>query len=187
MKDVRFQMKQSGNRLILTAALAAGLVGGAASARLWPSPASAFAEQQMLTSISAKQFAVMDDQGNVRIKLNVSSEGMAHVGLYDQLGVERASLVVAKEGTTMLAMSGDDGQPRLTANVAIHDGPAKFSLLNPDGSSAAELGNNKGARALVLADSKGRARVRLQANAAEGGEAGLTICDASGKPVKKFP
>lgn len=180
-------MKQSGNRPILIAALAAGLVGGAASARLWPSPAPAFAEQQMLTSISAKQFEVMDDQGNVRLKLNVSNEGMAHVGLYDQEGVERVSLVVAKEGTTMLAMSGDDGQPRLTANVAVHDGPAKFSLLNPDGSSAAELGNDKGTRALVLADSKGGARVRLQAGSSGGGESGLTVYDASGNLLKKFP
>lgn len=180
-------MRNSGNRSILLAALAAGVMGGAASARLWPTPTPAFADQQMLTSISAKQFEVMDDRGNVRVKLNVSNESMAHVGLYDEQGVERASLVVAKEGTAMLAMSGDDGQPRLAANLAIHDGPVKFSLLNPDGSSAAELGSNKGGRSLVLADSKGGARVRLQTNASPGGASELTIYDASGKPLKKFP
>ncbi|MGH7913198.1 MAG: hypothetical protein ACREPW_00925, partial [Candidatus Binataceae bacterium] len=68
-------MQQTGNRAMLIAALMAGALGGAASARVWPAPASASAaeqSQQLLTSISAKQFEVMDDQGNVRAKLNVS-------------------------------------------------------------------------------------------------------------------
>src|SRR5512135_3438969 len=111
-------MKQTGNRTILIAALMAGALGGAASARMWPAPASALADQQLLTTISAKQFEVMDDQGNLRAKLNVSGEGMAHLGLYDQQGIERAAMVVTKEGTTMLAMSGDDGKPRMTINLA---------------------------------------------------------------------
>src|SRR5207253_1109978 len=83
---------------------------------------------------------------------NVSGEGMAHLGLYDQQGIERAALVVTKEGTTMFAMSGDDGKPRLAANVAIHDGPAAFTLLNPDSTTAAELSMRKGTRSLQLAD-----------------------------------
>src|SRR6202040_2268427 len=126
-------MTQTGNRAMLIAALMAGVLGGAASARLWPAPASAFAaqqSQQLLTSISAKQFEVMDDQGNMRAKLNVSGEGMTHLGLYDQQGIERAALGVTKEGTSMLALSGDDGKPRLAANVATHDGPAAFALPN---------------------------------------------------------
>ena len=180
-------MKQTGNRAILIAALMAGALGGAASARMWPAPASAFADQQLLTSISAKQFEVMDDQGNMRAKLNVSGEGMAHLGLYDQQGVERAALVVTREGTSMLALSGDDGKPRLAMNVATHDGPAAFTLLNPDSTTAAELTMNKDARALLLADVKGQARARLQTNPGANGESALTIYDQSGKPLKKIP
>jgi len=37
-------MKQTGNRAMLIAALMAGALGGAASARMWPAPASAFAK-----------------------------------------------------------------------------------------------------------------------------------------------
>src|SRR5260370_40584427 len=147
-------MTQTGNRAMLIAALMAGALGGAASARVWPASASAFAaqqSQQLLTSISAKQFEVMDDQGNMRAKLNVSGEGMTHLGLYDQQGIERAALVVTKEGTSMLALSGDDGKPRLAVNVATHDGPAAFTLLNPDGTAAAALSMNKDTRALELA------------------------------------
>ena len=177
-------MKQTGNRTILIAALIAGALGGAASVRMWPTAAAASADQQLLTSISAKQFEVMDDQGNVRVKFNVSGEGMSHLGLYDQQGVERAALVVTKEGATMLALSGDDGKPRLAANVAIHDGPAAFSLLNPDGSSAAEFAMDKDKRSLTLAGAKGDARVRLQT---AGGESALTIYDPSGKPLKRIP
>jgi hypothetical protein len=183
-------MKHTGNRTILIAALMAGALGGAVSTRVWPAPASAFAEQQsqqLLTSISAKQFEVMDDQGNVRAKLNVSGEGMAHLGLYDQQGIERAAMVVTKEGTTMLAMSGDDGKPRLTVNLAVHDGPAAFTLLNPDSSTAAALSMSKDTRSLVLADGKGDARVRLQTASGANGESALTIFDKSGKPLKKIP
>lgn len=180
-------MKQTGNRTILIAALMAGALGGAASARMWPAPASALADQQLLTTISAKQFEVMDDQGNLRAKLNVSGEGMAHLGLYDQQGIERAALVVTREGTSMLALSGDDGKPRLAVNVATHDGPTAFTLLNPDGTSAAELAMQKDRRSLVLADDKGGARVRLQTGLAGNGEAALTIYDKGGKPVRKIP
>jgi hypothetical protein len=180
-------MKQGGNRALLIAALMAGAVGGAASARMWPAPAPAFADQQMLTSISAKQFEVMDDQGNLRAKLNVSGEGMTHLGLYDQQGVERAALVVTKEGTSMLSLSGDDGKPRLAANVATHDGPAAFTLLNPDSTPAAALRMDKDMRALELADGKGSARVRLQTVLGASGESALTIYDKNGKPLKKIP
>ena len=180
-------MRQTGTRAMLIVALMAGALGGAASARIWPAPASAFADQQLLTSISAKQFEVMDDQGNVRAKLNVSGEGMAHLGLYDQQGVERTALVVTKEGNAMLAMSGDDGKPRLAANITTHDGPAAFTLLNPDSTTAAELTMNKDARSLVLADGKGGARVRLQTDSAANGESALTIYDQRGKPLRKIP
>src|SRR3984893_192757 len=157
-------MRQTGNGDMLSAAVMAGALGGAASARVWPAQASAFAaqqSQQLLTSISAKQFEGIDDEGNMRAKLNVSGEGMAHLGLYDQDGVERAAMVVTKEGTSMLALSGDDGKPRLAANVATQEGPAPFALLNPDSSAAAELIVNKDQRAMLLADRKGNARVRL--------------------------
>jgi hypothetical protein len=178
-------MKQTGNRTIVIAALIAGALGGAASARMWPAAAAAAAaDQQLLTSISAKQFEVMDEQGNVRAKLNVSGEGMSHLGLYDQQGVERAALVVTRDGATMVALSGDDGKPRLALNVATRDGPAAFALLNPDGSSAAELAMDKDKRSLTLAGAKGDARVRLQT---AGGESALTIYDQSGKALKKIP
>jgi hypothetical protein len=180
-------MKQTGNRAMLIAALIAGALGGAASARVWPVPASAFADQQLLTSISAKQFEVMDEQGNMRAKLNVSGEGMAHLGLYDQQGVERAAIVVTREGTSMLALSGDDGKPRLAVNLATHDGPAAFSLLNPDSSTAAELAMNKETHSLVLADGKGAPRLCLQSGSGANEEATLTIYDKSGKPLKKIP
>ena len=180
-------MKQTGSRAMLVAALVAGALGGAASSQMWPAPRSAFADQQLLTSISAKQFEVMDDQGNMRGKLNVTGEQMAHLGLYDQQGIERAALVVTKEGATMLAMSGDDGKPRLTVNVANHEGPAAFALLNPDGSTAAELKMDKGARSILLADAGGKAQIRLQTNSAVNGGATLTFFDQSGKPLRKIP
>jgi hypothetical protein len=180
-------MRASGNRAALIAALIAGALGGAASARIWPGPASAAAAQQSLTSITARQFEVMDDQGNERAKLSVSPEGMAQLTMYDQQGVQRAALAVTKEGAAMLAMSGDDGKPRLAANVAMHDGPAAFALLNPDSTTAAELIVNKDKRALLLADHKGNARLRLDLDTAEKGEAALTFYDKDGKPLKKLP
>ena len=87
----------------------------------------------------------------------------------------------------MLALSGDDGKPRLAVNVATHDGPAAFSLLNPDSSTAAELAMNKETHSLVLADGKGAPRLRLQTSSVANEEATLTIYDKSGKPLKKIP
>jgi hypothetical protein len=180
-------MRRSGNRAILVAALTAGAIGGAASARLWPAASAAYADQQILTTISAKQFQVMDGQGNVRAKMDVSGGGLAHLGLYDQQGVERAALVVSNEGTSMLALSGDDGNPRLTVNVATHDGPATFKLLNPDSSAAAELKMDKTGRSLTLADNKGAARIALQTTVGASPESSFTIYGNDGKPLKKLP
>jgi hypothetical protein len=180
-------MKRSGSRTIVFAALMAGTIGGAASARLWPAPVPAYADQQILTTISAKQFQVMDGQGNVRAKLDVSDGGLAHLGLYDQEGVERAALVVSNDGTSMLALSGDNGNPRLAVNVATHDGPADFKLLNPDNSVAAALKMDKSGRSLTLADDNGAARIALQTTVGASPESSLTIYGKDGKPVKKFP
>jgi len=87
----------------------------------------------------------------------------------------------------MLALSGDDGKPRLAVNVATHDGPAGFTLLNPDSTTAAAVSMNKDTRSLELADGKGDPRVRLQTNLGANGESALTIYDKSGKPLKKIP
>lgn len=181
-------MRTSGNRAALAAALIAGAIGGALSARLWPAPASAMAAgPQSLASITARQFEVMDDQGNARARLNVSPQGMAQLAMYDQQGVERAALAVTKEGATLLQMAGDDGRPRLAVNLATHGGPAAFALLNPDSTTAAELIVNKDKRALLLADRKGNARLRLDLDAGENGEAALAFYDKDGKPLKKLP
>ncbi len=181
-------MRTSGNRAALAAALLAGAIGGALSARLWPAPASAAAAgPQALASITARQFELMDEQGNARARLNVSPQGMAQLAMYDQQGVERAALAVTREGTTLLQMSGDDGNPRLAANVAMHDGPAAFALLNPDNTTAAELIVNKDKRALLLADRKGNARVRVDLDAGDNGEAAVTFYDKDGKLLKKLP
>jgi hypothetical protein len=72
-------------------------------------------------------------------------------------------------------------------NVATHQGPAAFTLLNPDSTPAAELTMTTDARSLLLADGKGGARVRLRASLAADGESALTIYDKNGKPIKKIP
>lgn len=180
-------MKPGSNRAIVIAAVMAGAMGGMASTRLWPAPSPAYADQQILTTISAKQFQVMDGQGNVRAKLDVSDGGLAHLGLYDQQGVERAALVVSNDGTSMLALSGDNGNPRLAVNVATHDGPADFKLFNPDSSVAADLKMDKTGRSLTLADNKGAARIALQTTVGASPESSFTIYGNDGKPLKKLP
>lgn len=183
-------MKNTGNRAMIAMALLAGAIGGAASARLLAAPSSAFAAQpskESLTSITARQFQVMDSKGNVRAKLDVSGPGLAQLGLYDQLGVERAALAVTKQGTAMMALSGDDGKPRAEVNSIMHHGPVTFALLNPDGSAAAQLLVDKDKRSLVLADSKGKPRLRAELDTAKNGKAVLTIYDKNGKAIKKIP
>jgi hypothetical protein len=182
-------MKQTGTtRTMLICALLAGALGGAASARLWPTPPSAMAAQpQSLASITARQFEMMDDKGNVRGRLSVSGEGIAQLGMYDELGVERATLAVTKDGSTMLAMSGDSGDPRLAMNLATHNGPAAVSLRDADGSVAAEMINSGGKREILLADSHtGHARVSLALDTATG-QAAISIYDRAGKLLKKIP
>ena len=138
-------------------------------------------------NVTARNFEVMDAQGNERAKLGVSSKGLAQLAMYDEQGIERAALAVTQQGTTLLAMSGDDGKPRLTAKVPMHAGPAAFKLLNPDGTAAAELIMSKDDRALVLADSNGHPRLRMDLNTAKGGGAQLTFYDKAGKVEKKIP
>ncbi len=178
----------STTRKMLIAALIAGVLGGAGSARIWPRPPSALAAQpQSLANITARQFEMMDDKGNVRARLSVSGEGIAQFGMYDEQGVERAALAVTREGTTMLAMSGDDGKPRLAMNMVTHGGPAAFAALNPDGTPAAELTNAGGKREILLADGQnGHARLSLVLDAATG-RAALSIYDRAGKLLKKIP
>lgn len=181
-------MRTSGNRTTLIAALIAGALGGALSARLLPAAVANAASPKTLMNVTARNFEVMDANGNERAKLGVSSKGLAQLGLYDDLGIERAAMAVTKQGTTLFQMAGDNGEPLLTANVPMHGGPVAFKLLNPNSSTAAELMMNKDGRALVLADNQGHPRLRVDLNTAKkGGAASITFYGKNGKIVKKLP
>jgi hypothetical protein len=181
-------MRATGNRTTLIAALIAGALGGALSARILPAAIANAAAPKTLMNVTARNFEVMDANGNERAKLGVSSQGLAQLGMYDEQGVERTAIAVTRQGTALFAMMGEDGKPLLTANVPMHGGAAAFKLLNSNSSTAAELMMNKDGRALMLADNQGHPRVRLDFSTAQkGGVASITLYGKDGKVVQKLP
>ena len=80
----------------VTLTLAAALVGGAVSGHIFAARAvDAAAAPKLMT---AQKFMLVDAKGNTRGEFNVTSRGVAQLGVFDGTGTLRAGLGVGADG-----------------------------------------------------------------------------------------
>ena len=112
----------------VTLTLAAALVGGAVSGHIFAARAvDAAAAPKMMT---AQKFMLVDAKGNTRGEFNVTSRGVAQLGIFDGTGTLRAGLGVGADGAPALGIFGHDGKPRIEVGLA--NSVARIVLYNPN-------------------------------------------------------
>ncbi len=87
--------------------LAAALVGGAVSGHFFAAREAEAAKAPKL--MTAQKFMLVDAKGNTRGEFNVTSKGVAQLGIFDGTGILRAGLGVGSDGAPALGIFGRDG------------------------------------------------------------------------------
>lgn len=108
---------------------------------------------QHLNVLTAREIRLVDDEGNTRAHLAVSSEGAASLVLLSQDEDPRAELVVEADGRTMLQLRDKD-QPRVALLQRPSGDPGLF-FKAPDGTQSVLGLHGDGQPGLVLADEEG--------------------------------
>src|ERR1017187_1144183 len=154
----------------VTLTLAAALVGGAVSGHIFAARAvDAAAAPKLMT---AQKFMLVDAKGNTRGEFNVTSRGVAQLGVFDGTGTLRAGLGVGANGAPALGIFGHAAKPRIEVGLA--NSVARIVLYNanalpqatfgvtPDGQSGLDLLDKGGIpRASIVVAANGSPTLRL--------------------------
>jgi len=200
-------MKNRQNWLYAMLALTGGIIGGTIAAEL--APTVAMAARQMHT-VRAQKFELVDNQGNQRGVMEVTSRGTADLSLMDGSGRDRGEFRVSKDGSAQVAFYDQDGNRRVAVgaagtgrngvgiysangrqiaslSVAEDSNESNLTLYDPmTGRARVGLGvTTSGAPALVLFDDKGRDRLELHIG--DKGNPGIALADESGKSIAGLP
>src|SRR5271168_3418528 len=124
--------------------LIGGLIGGALSNGLWSIDAAASAAGrkvrsfQMVRTMEAEKFILIDPSGQQRGALQVLPSGLAALSLNDQKGQDRAELRVASDGSASIGFFDSQGNQVAMLGEG-SDGHAGFRVYRGDGKEAASL------------------------------------------------
>src|SRR5580700_6492757 len=118
--------------LFIIATAVFSLVGGAAAEHFWPGAVPSLDAAAIAKNITAHRFTLVDNDGNARGMLDVTSKGVAEIRLLDDTGKIRAGLGVAHEGAPALGLYDSDGKTR--AEVSLSRGVARTRLFDDKGS-----------------------------------------------------
>jgi len=95
----------------LLLALLSGLMGGVLS--IWfLIPTSVLAQDEVPRVIEAQEFRVVAQDGTMRIKLAIGTDGGSYLSLFDPGEMSRVSLTTAANGISLLGFNDDDGAVR---------------------------------------------------------------------------
>jgi hypothetical protein len=196
------------NLLYAALVTAGGFAGGLVAMQFAPGAALA-ARHHNVGTLTAEQFNLVDENGQKRASLQVTSHGWADLMMFDEEGNDRAELRVARDGTASLGFWDRKGARRVLVGEASSDrnGVAIFNSAGrqlatlsaaPDNQVSLTLydANNGKARAglgvaasgepaLVLFDQQGRDRIEAQIDS--NGNPGIALADANGKSVAGLP
>ena len=160
--------------IIVTATFS--LAGGAAAEHFWPAMVPALDAAAIPKNVTAHRFTLVDNEGNARGLLDVTSKGVAELRLLDDTGKIRAGLGVAREGAPALGLYNSDGKTR--AEVSLSRGVSRVRLFDEKGAPRVGMAvNEAGTSNLELVDDKGGPRASLEADAA--GESTMRLSDGS--------
>lgn len=174
-------------KLLVVMIVVSGLVGGLLGSWLLPGRA-AFAGEEALQVVTAREFRVLDEEGKLRARLGWGNEGVPGLSFYDAAGEERVVLV-AGEDHAALGFNDAAGKPR--ASLAGGEFGFGLSLYDAAGRPRVWLALEKENPVLALGDVLGKEVVLLSQGgpiSAEvmlqvvEGEPALILSDAVGKP-----
>ena len=138
--------------------LAAGLVGGVVSR--WLFPAAPVDAQSR--SVTAQDFRVVDESGNVRAVLALRSSGQVGLGLWDDNNRLRAVLDYSPDtGTTSLTLGDANERPRAIFGLARNGAPIlDFGDQAETARLSLDLSDEEAPR-LIMRDASGRVRIGM--------------------------
>ena len=157
---------------LLATAAVAGVVGG--WVRDWCAGGPASAQDTALEAVTAKEFRLVDREGELRAALFTAPDGRPGLSLLDEDGRQRVSLCLLEEGAAALGLF--DAEGRLRAEVAVlADGVPTLNVRDSSGANRAVLSMSAaGDAALSIADEKQRPRAQVLQDL-------LRIVDGSGR------
>jgi hypothetical protein len=130
----RLPMSQKQFLLTLSVAVISGFLGGTFG--VWfLMPPSVLAQDEPPKAITAEEFAVVDQKGTVRALLGTTTDGGAHLFLYDAMGTPWATLGEGKDGNGPgLRLIHTTGTTILgTVGLSITDAEGARLMLGADG------------------------------------------------------
>jgi len=193
-EDKDMDKKQCAFMVSLT--IAAGLLGGAISARISTAP-PALAETRPGSSqvISAEKFqvvdknstvravidpkriALFDKDGKMRFSLDTDIYGDPHVSLRDKDGTIRLMLGLDLDAKPYLGLADEDGEADIKLEVG--DSGSFLYLSGKDPRNGVALGTDVQGTHLSLSDKEGRSRLWLTVDS--NGEPAFNLFDQTGK------
>jgi hypothetical protein len=204
-------MKDGKPWLVVTLALAGGLLGGAIATMLGAGNAFALHHVGHAKTVEAERFVLLGRDGDERGVIRVNDKGTAAFYLNDESGREKAELRVTADGRTSLGLYdanglkrlvvGEGASPQSESGIAVFaangnqvidlsasgNGEVNLTLYDAKtGLARAGLGlSADGVPALALFDQNGKDRAELHLNAS--GKPGLALADETGKSIAGLP
>ena len=117
---------------MIAAMMAAGFLGGAASHWLFALAPAQAAGAEPASTVSAREFRLVDKAGATRIQLFLREDGIPVLGLYDAAGKARAGLFVNPDGAPVIALYDKDAKGRASLFLQ-PDGSPVLNLTDPAG------------------------------------------------------
>ena len=114
--------------------------------------------------VTAREFRLTDDRGNVRATLAVDNDGEPGLKMYDRAGTMRLQLDTW-ENTHSLILLDRQGNRRVYYGMENGDGSGLLQMLGPDGTRLAELNATGDRPEMSLFDSRGSLRMRFDPTA----------------------
>lgn len=136
-------------------------------------------EHLQVDSIQTRKVELVDTQGNVRIRLALSSkDGAPELTFYDQTKQQRICLGLGDQESPSLALLDEKEQKRLSLNLGSAGGPV-MQYLDSEGTIRLQIHLSLESLSLLLLNKKGIPRANLFLTAE--GEPHLALTDQSGK------
>jgi len=143
------------------------------------------AAEKAAPEIRATRFVLTDRDGKSRAELGTRPDGSVALRLADARGVNRATLSVAADGVSRLALHGADGRPRAQVTTGPDDWPS-LVFFDKQGMRRAALDISLGGwPVFALADDRGDDRAVLQV--VPDGTPVLVLFDKTGRVIWKTP
>ncbi len=118
--------------------------------------------------LQAKRFEVVDDKGNVLVRLN-QSDGNGTIKTYRSNGKKLLNLTYTTKNEGYISVEDGNDKELIRFSSSNEGGGGYIGIYNPAGKRTLTLNNDNGGGNIYLGDSVGNSRAVLQCNNSAGG------------------